>query len=127
MIGEYQYILKNDVLEIVPRPEENFVVYSKQIYKIKHAADGSVEMHKDRFVAHGLSQKEGEDYEGMLSPIARYDSIRFVIALASLAGWKLHQMDVKIDFLKGVIEEDVYIEQPKGFDIHDKDTCRFEN
>lgn len=50
-------------------------------------------------MAQGFSQKEGEDYEDMFSSVARYVSIRSVIALASIAGWKLHQMDVKtIDF-----------------------------
>ena len=41
--------------------------------------------------------------------------------------WKIHQMDVKISFLNGVMEEEeVYIEQPPGFETHDKEThvCR---
>ena len=35
--------------------------------------------------------------------------------------WKLHQIDVKTIFLNGVIEEEVYIEQPLGFETHDKE------
>ena len=42
MMEEYQYIIKNDVWDVVPRPEGKFVVTSKWIYKIKHAADGSI-------------------------------------------------------------------------------------
>ena len=42
MIEEYQLIMKNDVWEIVPRPERKFVVTSKWIYKIKHTADGNI-------------------------------------------------------------------------------------
>ena len=49
MIEEYQSIMKNDVKEIVPRPERKYVVTSKWIYKIKHAVDGSIEKYKERF------------------------------------------------------------------------------
>ena len=42
MMEEYQSIMKNDVWDIVPKPENKSVVYSKWIYKIKHAADGSI-------------------------------------------------------------------------------------
>jgi hypothetical protein len=36
--------------------------------------------------------------------------------------WKLHQMDMKTTFLNGVIEEEVYIEQPQGFEVEDRKT-----
>ena len=74
------------------------IVSSKWIYKIKHAADGSIEKYKARFVARGFSQKEGIDYEETFTPVARYTSIRAIMALASMMKWDLHHMDVKIDF-----------------------------
>jgi hypothetical protein len=97
------------------------VVPSKWLYKIKHVADGSIEKYKARFVACGFYQKEGIKYEEMFSPVARCTSIITIIALAAKMKWKLHQMDVKITFLNGVIEE-VYIEQPQGFEVEDKKT-----
>jgi hypothetical protein len=123
---EYQSILKNDVWDIVSRPEGKSVVTSKWIYKIKHAADGSVEKYKARFVAKGFSQVEGFDYDEIFSPVARYTSICTIISLAASMGWKLHQMDVKTTFLNAEIEEKVYIEQPEGFVIHDEKShvCR---
>jgi hypothetical protein len=120
MVEEYASIIKNDVWEIVPRPQNKSVVNSKWIYKIKHAADGSIDKHKARFVARGFSQKEGVDYEETFAPVARYTSIRTVIAIATQMGWRIHQMDVKIAFLNGSIEEEVYLEQPKGFEVHDR-------
>jgi hypothetical protein len=83
MTKEYQSIINNDVWEIVPRPKNKDVVSSKWLYKIKHVVDGSIEKYKTRFVAHGFSQKEVIDYEEMFSPVARYTSIRTIIALAA--------------------------------------------
>ena len=95
---------------------------SKWIYKIKHAADGSIEKHKARFVARGFSQKEGIDYEETFTPVSRYTSIRSVLALAVVMKWKIHLMDVKTTFLNGVVEDEVYVEQPLSFETHDKET-----
>ena len=100
-------------------------VTSKRVCTIKHAADGSIEKYKARFVARGFSQK-GEDYDEKFGPVAKYTSIRSIIVIASMMGWKLHQMDVKIVFLNGVIQE-VYIEQPQGFLIHGKESPMFAN
>ena len=93
------------------------MVSLKWIYKIKHDVDGSIEKYKARFMARGFSQKEEIDYEENFSPIARYTSIRTIMALASMMKWDLHQMDVKTTFLNDVIEEEVYIEQPQGFKV----------
>lgn len=95
---------------------------SKWIYKIKHAADGSIQKYKARFVARRFSQKEGIDYEETFALVARYTSMRAIMALAAKLGWKLHQMDVKTAFLNGVVEEEVYVEQPLGFKTHDQET-----
>jgi hypothetical protein len=119
MAEEYQSILKNDVWDIVPRPEGKSVVTSKWIYKIKHVADGSVEKYKARFLARGFSQVEGIDYEETFAPVARYTSIRTIIALTISMGWEPHQIDVKTTFLNGEIEDEFYIEQLEGFVIHD--------
>jgi hypothetical protein len=94
MTEECQSIVNNDVWEIVPRPKSKDVVSSKWLFKIKPAVDGSIEKYKARIVARGFSQKEGIDYEETFAPVARYTSIRTIIALAAKMKWKLHQMDV---------------------------------
>ena len=119
---KYQSIMKNDVWEIVSRPEGKSVVTSRWRYKIKHGADGSIEKYKARFVAKGFSQKEGVDYDETFAPMAQYTSITSIIAIASAMGWKLHHMDVKKTFLNGFIEEEVYIEQPERFVVHGKES-----
>jgi hypothetical protein len=107
-------------MEIVPRTKSKDVVSLKWLFKIKHAADGSIEKYKARFVTRGFSQKEGIDYEETFAPVARYTSIRTIIALAAKMKWKLHQMDVKTTFPNGVLKEEVYIEQPQGFEVEDR-------
>ena len=81
MTEGYQSIIKNDVWEIIPRPKRKDVVSSKWLFKIKHVVDGSIEKHKAIFVTCGFSQKEGIDYEETFAPVARYTSIRTIIAL----------------------------------------------
>ena len=95
---------------------------SRWLYKIKHAANGSVEKYKAKFVARGFTQKEGIDYDETFAPVSRYTTIRTIISLAVVFGRKLHQMDVKTVFLNGKIEVEVYIEQPEGFVMHGKKT-----
>jgi hypothetical protein len=118
----HQSIMKNDVWEIVPRPKEKLVVTSKWVYKIKHATDRSVDKYKARFITRGFSHKEGEDYDETFAHVSIYTSIRAIMSLVASMGWRLHQMDVKITFLNGSIEEEVYIEQPQGFEVHSRET-----
>ena len=53
-MDEYHSIMKNDVWEIVPRPEGKLVVTARWLYKLKHAVDGSVEKYKAMFVVRGF-------------------------------------------------------------------------
>ena len=75
--------MKNDVWEVVPKPEGKSVVSSKWIYNIKHTTDGSIEKYKARFVARGFCQKEGINYEETFAPVARYTSIITIMPLVA--------------------------------------------
>jgi hypothetical protein len=86
MMEEYHSIVKNDVWEVVLRLEGKSIVTSKWIYKIKDTIDNNIEKYKERFLARGFSQKEGEDYDKIFVPIAKYTSIRSIIAIASAMG-----------------------------------------
>jgi hypothetical protein len=105
MVEEYDSIVKNSAWEIVPRPVDKSVVGSRWIYKVKKAADGSVDKYKARFVARGFSQIEEIDYDDTLAPVTTYSSIRSILALSTQMDWRIHQMDVKIVFLNRIIEE----------------------
>ena len=75
--------------------------------------------YKERFVARGFSQKEGIDYEDTIAPVVRYTSIRSILVLVVVMIWDIKQLDVKTTFLNGIVEKEVYIEQPLGFETHD--------
>ena len=122
MIEEYRLIMKNNLWEIVLRPENKSVMTSKWIYNIKHVAYGNIKKHKARFIARGFSQKEDIEYKETFSPVVRYTSIRTILALAPVMKWKIQQMDVNTTFLNGVVKEEVYVEQPLGFKTHDRKT-----
>ena len=73
-----------------------------------------MEKYKARFVAQGFSHVEGVHYDETFAPVAHYTSIRSLITIVAEMGWKIHQMDVKTAFLNGIIQEEVYVEQPQG-------------
>jgi hypothetical protein len=74
--------------------------------------------HKEqsRLIAKGYSQVEGLDFDETFAPVARLESIRMLLAYATHYGFKLYQMDIKNTFLNGPIKEEVYVEQPPGFE-----------
>ena len=90
MMEEYNSIMKNGVWEVVPRPEGKSVVTSKWLYKIKHAADGSIENFKACFVACGFSHVEGVDYDETFALVAIFSSIIAAISVVAEMGWKIH-------------------------------------
>ncbi|GJU06129.1 retrovirus-related pol polyprotein from transposon TNT 1-94 [Tanacetum coccineum] len=60
-------------------------------------------------------KEEGIDYDEVFAPVARIEAIRLFLAFASFMGFMVYQMDVKIAFLYGTIDEEVYVSQPLGF------------
>jgi hypothetical protein len=102
-------------------------VSSRWLYKIKHVVDGSIENFKVRLVVRGFSQREGVEYEETFYLVTKDTSIKWVMFLVSFMEWWIHKMDVKTMFLNGIIEEEVYIEKPRGFEVCGKEShvCMF--
>ncbi|CAL9026855.1 unnamed protein product [Prunus brigantina] len=121
METELEMIEKNDTWVLVKRPSEKPVVGVKWIYKVKLNLDGSVQKNKARLVAKGYTQKPGIDFNETFAPVARLDTVRTLIALPAQKRWKLFQLDVKSAFLNGVLHEEVYVDQPPGFLVKDKE------
>jgi hypothetical protein len=92
-------------------------VCCKWVYKTKYDSKGKIERFKVRLIAKGFTQREWIDYTETFSPITDKDSFRIVIALITRYNLELHQMDVKIVFLNGDLQESVYMTQLEGFVI----------
>ncbi|KAH0604712.1 uncharacterized protein H6S33_006380 [Morchella sextelata] len=109
--------------DIVNRPTNRAVVKGKWVFKVKHNADGTIERYKARYVAKGFTQVQYQDYDETFAPVARYDSLRLLLALAAHNGWIPQQMDVKSAFLYGVLKEEIYMELPEGY-RQDNKVCK---
>ena len=106
--------------KLVEKPENYPVIGTKWVFRNKLDEHGIIIRNKARLVAKGYNQEEGIDYEETYAPVARLEAIRMLLAYASIMNFKLYQMDVKSAFLNGLIQEEVYVEQPPGFEISDK-------
>lgn len=115
MQEELAMIEKNETWELVDRPHDRKVIGVKWVYRTKLNSDGSVNKHKARLVVKGYAQVWGVDYSETFAPVARLDTIRLILAIAAEKEWKVFQLDVKSAFLNGILQEEIYVEQPEGF------------
>jgi hypothetical protein len=117
MIEDLDQIEKNDTWKLVPRPKNKNVIDIKWVFRNKLNEDGQFTRNKSRLVCKGYAHIEGIDFEETFSPVSRMEEIRFLLAYACSKNVKVYQMDVKSSFLNGELEEEVYIEQPEGFQL----------
>jgi hypothetical protein len=102
-------ILSNGTWELVNRPYGCKPVGCKWVFKKKLMPDGTIDKYKARLVAKSYTQKEGENFFDTYSPAARLTTIRVLLSLTASHGRLVHQMDVKITFLNGELEEEIYM------------------
>ena len=115
MHEELNQFVRNDVWELAPRPEGVHVISTKWIFRNKTNEDGEIIQNKSRLVAQGYTQVEGVDFDESFAPVARLKSIHILMSIACTMNFKLYQMYVKCAFLNGYLNEEVFVEQPKGF------------
>jgi hypothetical protein len=111
MVEEMESLHKNQTWDLVELSERKRAIGCKWMFKKKEAVSEKWgENFKSRLVAKGYSQQKGVDYEEIFSPVVRHTSIRVVMALVAHYDMALEQMDVKITFLHGDLEEQIYME-----------------
>ncbi|BBH07107.1 Leucine-rich repeat protein kinase family protein [Prunus dulcis] len=115
MQEELNQFKRNDVWYLVPRPKDTNVIGTKWIFRNKTDDKGQIMCNKARLVAQGYTQIEGLDFDETFAPVALLEFVRLLLSIACYLWFKLYQMDVKSAFLNGVLQEEVYVEQPAGF------------
>lgn len=119
MQAEFDALIANDTWTLCPRPTHNQVVRNKWVFKLKQKSDGSINRYKARLFAKGFDQVGGLDFTETFSPVIKPATIRLILAVAIHYNWQIRQLDVSNAFLHGHLEEEVFMEQPKGFEDHD--------
>ena len=116
MNEEIDAIEKNLNWDLVDIPVDKTNIGFKWIYKTKLNEKGELEKHKERSVSKGYAQY-GIDYDETFSPVARMDTIIAVLDIAAQNQWHVYQKDMKFVFLNGILEEEVYVDQPPRYDV----------
>jgi hypothetical protein len=114
---ELDQIEKNDTWELVPRPKIKNVIGTKWVFGNKLNEYRQFTRNKATYVCKGYAQIEGIDFEETFAPVAGMEAIWLLLAYACSKNVKVYRMDVKSTFLNGELEEEVYIEQPEGFQL----------
>ena len=116
MQSEYDSIVGNDTWDLVELPEGKKPLPCKWVYKKKFTSNDPAPKYKARLVAKGFKQQHGVDFDEIFSPVVKMTTLRTVLGLVAIEDMELVQMDVKIAFLHGDLEEDVYMAQPEGYE-----------
>ncbi|KAJ9566686.1 hypothetical protein OSB04_002652 [Centaurea solstitialis] len=106
---------RNKVWRLVTRPWGKSIIGLKWIFRNKKDENDLITRNKAWLVAKGYHQQEGIDYDETFAPVARIEAIRIFLAYAAHKNMTVYQMDVKCTFLNGVLQEEVYVDQPEGF------------
>jgi hypothetical protein len=101
-------------------PAEKRSLHNKWVYRLKEE-DGGKKRYKDRLVVKGFSQKKGIDFDEIFSHVVKMTSIRTILSHVAVEDLHLEQLYVKTTFLHGDLKEDIYMQQPQGYEVKGKD------
>ncbi|GBL78228.1 Retrovirus-related Pol polyprotein from transposon TNT 1-94 [Araneus ventricosus] len=135
LASEVKSILKHDTFDLVKRTENMELIGSRFILRNKYGSDGKVKLKKARLVAQGFGQIPEVNYcqNQTFPPVARLSSIRMLSSLAAKFKAKIYQFDITTAYLNGILEDEVYMNIPKYFDLaletlieseNDEDLCK---
>jgi hypothetical protein len=92
------------------------VIDFKWIFKLKYKTDGPIDRDKAHLVVKGFKQQYGVNYDATFSPVVKLTTIHLLLSIVVSRNWCLRQIDIQNAFLHEVIDEDVYMKQPPGFE-----------
>eukprot|EP00253_Pinus_taeda_P027794 PITA_27794 len=125
MEEEMDSLMHNQTWDLVRLPAGKTTLKNKWVYRLKEE-DGGKQRYKARLVVKGFAQKKGIDFDEIFSPVVKMTSIRTILSLVAAEDLHLEQLDVKTAFLHGDLEEEIYMQQPQGYEVKGKEklVCR---
>ena len=126
MDKEMMALIRNNTWEILSLPKGKKAIGCWWVFTPKFRSDRVLDRLKARLVAKGYTQTEGIDYGETFAPVAKFNTVRVLVAVAAKCSWEILQFDVKNAFLHGELEEEVYMQLPPGYQLTDKpnQVCR---
>ncbi|XP_055604574.1 uncharacterized protein LOC129752819 [Uranotaenia lowii] len=121
---EMNALAENETWELTDLPPGRTAIRNKWDFKINRDSDGRPGRCKARLVIKGCSQRLRIDYSEVYAPVVRYCTVRYLMALAVQHDLEIEQMDAVTAFLQGKLSEDIYMEQPEGFNDGSSKVCR---
>lgn len=118
MRHEMKSVLENSTWKIVPSPQDGSkVIQGRWVYQTKTDSLGNLIRYKSRWVVKGFQQEEGSNFMDTFACVVKPMTYKILFSIAASLDLDIEQMDVKTAFLNSPISEDVYVEQPHGFEI----------
>ena len=105
---------RNHTWKLVNKPKDVKPIKGKWVFTVKTNPDGKPRF-KARFVAKGFSQREGIDFDETFSSVLAHTSLRTILSLAAIHGWKIYQKDFTTAYLNAPLSVPIYMFQPAGF------------
>ncbi|GJP85358.1 hypothetical protein CLOP_g15457 [Closterium sp. NIES-67] len=91
---EFGSLIENETWDLCDLPPGKKAITSKMIYRHKYGPEGELTRYKSRLVARGFQQTKGKDYDEVFAPVGKGTTLRVLLAIAALLGWKIRQMDI---------------------------------
>ena len=114
MDDEMNALTSSETYELVEQPQDHAVIGGKWVYDVKGSPENP--RYKARYVARGFTQIEGVDFDETFAPTPRMENLRMMVQIAAQENLTMHQMDVKSAFLHADLEEEIFMQPPKGYE-----------
>ncbi|CAI7775836.1 unnamed protein product [Closterium sp. NIES-53] len=121
---DFKSHMENETWTLTNLPPGRKALDCTWVLRVKTDAEGNLERRKTRLVIKGFQQREGIDFQEVFAPVAKAPTLWVLLASAAVCGWKVEQMDVKTAFLYDMVDQEIYMKQPEGYDDGSGCVCR---